>query len=181
MASASGTEEQAVRKIKNPFVDKATRVDYYQLIRKWKVDLVRYGVRLTYDITVPEPGYEILSKIIDITDITKKLQKENEFNLKLEEITADNYDLKFADYNVPSSPENKPLDDTLSPPRAEADLHEAVEPDRGDSYYPIYKEIKLNVDENYTLSEIKIIIHGVQFGTRHGEDTPEFKKTFDGR
>ena len=58
VASASGTEDQAVRKIKNPFPDKATRLDYYQLIRKWKVELVRYGVRLTYDITIPEPGSE---------------------------------------------------------------------------------------------------------------------------
>ena len=56
VASASGTEDQAVRKIKNPFDDKATRIDFYQLVRKWQVDLYRYGVRLTYDLTIPEPG-----------------------------------------------------------------------------------------------------------------------------
>ena len=31
VASASGTEDQAVRLIRNPYTDKATRVDYYQL------------------------------------------------------------------------------------------------------------------------------------------------------
>lgn len=73
VASASGTEDQAVRQIKNPFADRATRADYYQLIRKWRVDLFRYGVRLTYDLTIPEPGSEILSKIIEIRDIQAAL------------------------------------------------------------------------------------------------------------
>ena len=47
VASASGTEDQAVRKIKNPYDNRATRIDYYQLMRKWRIDLYRYGVRLT--------------------------------------------------------------------------------------------------------------------------------------
>ena len=34
VASASGTEDQAVRLIKNPFPDRTTRVDYYDLVRK---------------------------------------------------------------------------------------------------------------------------------------------------
>src|SRR5262249_34382071 len=55
VASASGTEDQAVRLITNPFADKAVRVDYYQLVRKWRVDLYRYGLRMTYDLTIPEP------------------------------------------------------------------------------------------------------------------------------
>src|SRR5690349_25144052 len=36
VASASGTEDQAVRLIKNPFPDRTTRVDYYDLVRKWR-------------------------------------------------------------------------------------------------------------------------------------------------
>lgn len=75
VASASGTEDQAVRKIINPFSDRATRVDYYQLVRKWRVDLYRYGVRLTYDITIPEPGSDILSKILKIQALTAALQQ----------------------------------------------------------------------------------------------------------
>lgn len=73
VASASGTEDQAVRLIKNPFTDRATRADYYQLIRKWRVDLYRYGVRLTYDVTIPEPGSDILSKILEIRSIQAAL------------------------------------------------------------------------------------------------------------
>jgi len=75
VASASGTEDQAVRLIKNPYPDKATRVDYYQLVRKWRVDLYRYGVRLTYDVTIPEPGSDILSKILEIQALTAALSE----------------------------------------------------------------------------------------------------------
>src|SRR5262249_53801332 len=75
VASAAGTADQQVRKIRNPFSDKATRVDYYQLVRKWRVDLFRYGVRLTYDITIPEPGSGILSKGQEIQAITSALQQ----------------------------------------------------------------------------------------------------------
>jgi hypothetical protein len=75
VASAAGTEDQAVRLIRNPFTDKATRVDYYQLVRKWRVDLYRYGLRMTYDLTIPEPGSDILSKIVELKSLTAALQE----------------------------------------------------------------------------------------------------------
>ncbi len=73
VSSASGTEDQAVRKIVNPFSDRAVRVDYYQLLRKWRVDLFRYGIRLTYDLTIPEPGSDILSKIQEVQSLQQAL------------------------------------------------------------------------------------------------------------
>lgn len=74
VASAAGTEDQQVRKIKNPYPDKATRVDYYQLVRKWRVDLYRYGLRLTYDVMIPEPGFGILAHIQAMQDIQDALE-----------------------------------------------------------------------------------------------------------
>jgi len=74
--SAAGTEDQAVRRVKNPFKQRATRVDYYELVRKWKIDLYRYGVRLTYDITIPEPGSDIISRIKEIQQIRDDLEQE---------------------------------------------------------------------------------------------------------
>src|SRR5439155_9955249 len=76
VASAAGTEDQAVRRFKNPFEDRATRVDYYQLVRKWKVDLYRYGVRLTYDIAIPEPGSDIIARIQATQKIRTDLEAE---------------------------------------------------------------------------------------------------------
>jgi hypothetical protein len=110
VASASGTEDQAVRKIKNPFDDKATRLDFYQLVRKWQVDLYRYGVRLTYDITIPEPGSDILSKIVEVNTLQAALQEGfnsptsklpwAKFELKPDEIWRDNYMGLAADYGA---------------------------------------------------------------------------------
>ncbi len=80
VASASGTSDQSVRAITNPFADKAARVDYYQLIRRWQVDLFRYGVRLTYDLAIPEPGSEILARILEIEALGTALRQG--FNAK---------------------------------------------------------------------------------------------------
>jgi hypothetical protein len=110
VASASGTEDQAVRKIKNPFDDKATRLDFYQLVRKWQVDLYRYGVRLTYDLTIPEPGSDILSKIVEINTLRAALEEGfnsptsklpwAKFELKPDQIDRDNYMAFAAQYGA---------------------------------------------------------------------------------
>jgi len=93
VASAAETEDQTIQRIKNPFSDRATRVDYYQLIRKWQVGLYRYGIRLTWDIAIPEPGAGLLSKIREINEIRTQLEEEFEFQVALEktEDTPDDY------------------------------------------------------------------------------------------
>jgi type II secretion system protein G len=69
-STASGTEQTTSRTIKNPHDDAVVRVDYYQLVRKWNVDLFRYGVRLTYDLAIPEPGADIMSKINELEQLS---------------------------------------------------------------------------------------------------------------
>ena len=55
--------------LENPSATDPIRIDYYSLMRKWYVALYRYGLRLTYDIAIPEPGaamreiYETLAKL----------------------------------------------------------------------------------------------------------------------
>ena len=56
VTSVAGSEDQSVRVISNPSATDAMRIDYFQLARKWKVDLLRYGLRMTYDIVIPNPG-----------------------------------------------------------------------------------------------------------------------------
>ena len=51
-----GSSEATSRRLENPSATDAMRIDYFSMMRKWYVALYRYGLRLTYDITVPEPG-----------------------------------------------------------------------------------------------------------------------------
>jgi hypothetical protein len=119
VASAAGTEDQAVQRIKNPFEDRATRIDYFQLVRKWRVDLTRYGVRLTYDLVVPEPGIDILNKIVEAQTLQAELQdwfgapgarsEAARFDLQPSGIRRDNYLQLAARYQA-----------TVDPPPAES-------------------------------------------------------------
>jgi hypothetical protein len=114
VASAAGTEDQTVRLIKNPFTDRATRVDYYQLLRKWRVDLYRYGVRLTWDLVIPEEiGKGYLSRLIEIARIEKELENDFQFALLPDQLTPDNYQEKIAQYNI-ENPEEPPRPDTIT-------------------------------------------------------------------
>ncbi|MFD7097574.1 hypothetical protein ACFV0B_18560 [Streptomyces xanthophaeus] len=54
--TVTGSEESSTRTLKNPSQTDAVRIDYFSLMRKWRVRLYRYGLRLTYDLMVPEPG-----------------------------------------------------------------------------------------------------------------------------
>ena len=113
VASAGETEDQTVRRIKNPFEDRATRVDYYQLMRKWQIDLFRYGIRLTYDIVVSEPGKSLLHKMQEIQKAYEALEEGLNFTLTPGELTVDNFIDKALEYGVQitdaETPEPKPV------------------------------------------------------------------------
>lgn len=66
-------DKESVRAIKNPHKDRVMRVDYYSMMRKWKIDLHRYGLRVTYDITIPEPGSELMARYRKIQMIDQLL------------------------------------------------------------------------------------------------------------
>jgi hypothetical protein len=110
VASAAGTEDQAVQTITNPFTDHAARADYYQLLRRWRIDLYRYGVRLTYDMTVPEPGSDVLSKVIEIQSLEAALTQGfnapgttldwAKFQLTPDQVTRSDYEAWAAFYGV---------------------------------------------------------------------------------
>lgn len=102
VASVTETEDETVQRIRNPFPDRATRVDYYQLLRKWQVNLYRYGIRLTYDIMVPEPGSGLLSKLAEIDEVRRQLEVgfDSMFPLRPEDLDRDTYEQTAADYSA---------------------------------------------------------------------------------
>jgi hypothetical protein len=51
-----GSSESSTRIMKNASETDPIRIDYFSLMRKWRVRLYRFGLRLTYDMVIPEPG-----------------------------------------------------------------------------------------------------------------------------
>jgi hypothetical protein len=73
LAKKTQEEDQTTRVIKNPDPFNPVRYDFYQLMRKWRVNLHRYGVRLTYDLTIPEPAYDLLAPYIELEKLNTML------------------------------------------------------------------------------------------------------------
>ena len=101
IASARETEDETVQRFKNPYSDRATRVDYYQLIRKWKINLYRYGIRLTWNTVIPEPSEGLLVKLQKIARLRRELEEGFELShgpedINIEDPAAENYYTKLA-------------------------------------------------------------------------------------
>lgn len=54
--TVTGTSTSSTRVLQNKSSTDPVRVDYFSLMRKWRVRLYRFGLRLTYDLMIPEPG-----------------------------------------------------------------------------------------------------------------------------
>ena len=52
------------------------RVDYFSIMRKWHCALYRYGLRLTYDITIPEPGAAMREAYAQLDALQSSLSPE---------------------------------------------------------------------------------------------------------
>ncbi|GAA0726877.1 phosphatidylserine/phosphatidylglycerophosphate/cardiolipin synthase family protein [Dactylosporangium roseum] len=81
----SGTEDVAAKEIHND-TGRAIRIDYFRMMRKWRVDLIRYGIRMTYDLVVPDPGAALRRTYEEIVALRAKLGPF-EFRVRHDDIT----------------------------------------------------------------------------------------------
>ncbi|WP_208614240.1 hypothetical protein [Streptomyces yokosukanensis] len=84
--TVTGSEETSTRVLKNPSQVSAMRVDYFSLMRKWRVRLYRHGLRLTYDLVIPEPGAGLRRMHKELADLKGQLGPF-QFGLPHSEIT----------------------------------------------------------------------------------------------
>jgi hypothetical protein len=99
--STIGKEETSTRTVMNPSDTNAMRIDYFSMIRKWRVQLYRYGLRMTYDIAIPEPGATFREVYSQINEIKVQLAIPFTFSVKPEDITPKTYTGLAVYYNVP--------------------------------------------------------------------------------
>ena len=75
LAKKTQVGDETVRLIKNPDPFHPVRYDFYQLMRKWRVNLHRYGVRLTYDLTIPEPASDLMEIYRELASLESLLEE----------------------------------------------------------------------------------------------------------
>jgi hypothetical protein len=121
----AGVEDQSVRTITNSSDTHPMRVDFHQMIRDWRVDLYRYGLRLTYDIVVPAPGVDLLANVDELRRIDYELAQPFSFSLLPSDITRDKWPSLAALYGAdvtPPDPETMQLFQEFAyPPLSEDD------------------------------------------------------------
>jgi hypothetical protein len=166
-STTTGNSNANTRMLENPSSTDAMRIDYFSIMRKWHCALYRYGLRLTYDITVPEPG-AAMRKIYEQIDLLQKsVSQQFVFNIKHSDITAD---IKSGE----SEPHYLVLADQYSvdvpPPPSPAEILIQVGPvsfSKSDDIKPV----TFNVPDNYW---VKSIVPAGQFGDIHGANDPLF-------
>jgi hypothetical protein len=87
----AGSEETTSRTLTNPSDTETMRIDYYSMMRKWRVRLLQYGLRLTYDIAIPEPGATLRQAHAELVELEAAAAAPFAFELKPEQITRDNF------------------------------------------------------------------------------------------
>ncbi|MEU5896736.1 hypothetical protein [Streptomyces venezuelae] len=72
--TVTGSSQTSTRKLRNPSDVDPMRIDYFSLMRKWRVRLYRYGLRETYDIVVPEPAAALRRAYVELERLRAQLK-----------------------------------------------------------------------------------------------------------
>lgn len=87
VTTVSGVEDFTAQVLENPHEDQSLRIDYYRRMRRWRSDLYRYAVRMTYDVVLPDPGQLLRSRVDQITAIEGRLSQPFSMDLSPSELT----------------------------------------------------------------------------------------------
>ncbi|MFD8698933.1 hypothetical protein [Kitasatospora purpeofusca] len=159
--TVTGTEETTTRTVKNPSQTQAVRIDYFSLLRTWRVRLYRYGLRAAYDIVVPEPSAAIRKDYVELAALRAALGPFV-FNLPHDDITDD---VRPAD-QAPGFPPNRKhyryLGDLYGvqvpdPPEATKELfpNDNVPAGGGWHFYPM----RFRIEDGYAVSAVTAEFH----------------------
>ncbi|MCU1556129.1 MAG: uncharacterized protein JWN09_124 [Microbacteriaceae bacterium] len=89
--TTTGSQETTTRSIHNPSDTDGMRIDYYSMMRRWRVRLLQYGLRQTYDVAVPSPGATLRKPFESIAYLTALIEAPFTFDVKVADIRVDTY------------------------------------------------------------------------------------------
>ncbi|RQP21303.1 hypothetical protein [Piscinibacter terrae] len=152
--TVTGSSETTTRSLKNPDPVNPMRIDYFRMMRQWRVRLYRYGLRLTYDLMIAEPAGQFRLAHAYLAHLQGQLGPF-EFLVPhfppghVRKISDDNYTaiLKLADDNgaqLPPFPE-PPASITVVKQLSKSDIANAIVDDHTDP---------INVPEGYWIEHL---------------------------
>lgn len=169
VSSVAGAEDLSVRVITNPSDTKAMRVDYFQLLRKWRVDLIRYGLRMTYDLVIPNPGLDLIGRVLEIQAIDEMLTTTSySFGLHINDVTRDKWLALSEQYGVELDPPPE-----MSLPIA---FYKKLDPTKGDGVSD--GDVEIDIPDGYEF-ENGTMAADLHLHVTSGDHHPQWS-TFDG-
>jgi hypothetical protein len=69
VTTVSGREDFTARLYENTHDNKMMMIDYFRRMRKWRNQLFRTGIRLTYDVVLPDPGRRLRERWLAIQQL----------------------------------------------------------------------------------------------------------------
>lgn len=104
--TTTGSQETTTRSIHNASDTDGMRIDYYSMMRRWRVRLLQYGLRQTYDIAIPSPGATLRKPFESQAYLTALIEEPFTFNVKVDDIQTNTYRVLATTWgaNVPEPP-----------------------------------------------------------------------------
>jgi type II secretion system protein G len=146
VSSTTGTEETSTRTLTNPSTTDTLRIDYFSMMRKWRVRLIQYGLRLTYDLAIPEPGATLRKLHAELASINQQLEGSFNFALDPSAITDQSYQNLNVAWGVAIEP---PPDPTWSPPPFSQTLQSSKDAS-------VAQTLEFDVKEGYAISALTV-------------------------
>lgn len=145
-----GTSMSTTRSLVNPSQTDPIRIDYFSMMRKWRVRLWRFGLRLTYDVSVFEPGSSLREDIVNLDALRAELATGFSFTLPRSAITPLTYQ-GLADQWGASVP---------APPAAGRTLTSSgTVPGLNDGQEWHFFELSFDVPDGYKVTDVHLDAH----------------------
>lgn len=99
----TGVEDESYREIVNA-TDEPVRWDFHRVMKKWEIELYRYGLRMTYDIVLPEPGSYLLRQHLRLQTIEQELAAERILPVAISSLTRESWRDLASEYGARLDP-----------------------------------------------------------------------------
>lgn len=146
-STVSGTSETTTRTLQNPSATDPMRIDYFSLMRKWHVSLYRYGLRMTYDIVIPEPGAAFREQYKTLADLKAQALQGFSFDTPASSITALNYPDLANRFQAQVPP----------PPASSLQASYSAQPSTGKGFH--YCDVPINVQPGYWITDVQVSLY----------------------